>query len=206
VSSPAFPVLSERVVSSKTGPPGAIIGLQPAASSAKIDSCEANPRNDPRCPSFVNGNLLTFHKIPDTHTQRLEREEKTRHGQTAPEIHPPTGQASVEIGGEGDGGDWRSLGPQRGRVAPPRHEAAHNGEGTHRPLPADLVRIDMALVEAGAREAARLIRSARLRDLLAAIEEYRRASGSDRAWWRSQAGHLIRQWRRRYPHYWEAAA
>jgi hypothetical protein len=50
------------------------------------------------------------------------------------------------------------------------------------------------------------IRSQRLRDMLAAIAEWQRASGTDRAYWRSQAGHLIRQWRRRYPHYWEAAA
>jgi hypothetical protein len=63
-----------------------------------------------------------------------------------------------------------------------------------------------AAVARGMAEAARLIRSARLRDLLAAIEEYRRASGTDRAYWRSQAAYLIREWRRRYPHYWEVAA
>jgi hypothetical protein len=63
-----------------------------------------------------------------------------------------------------------------------------------------------AAIARGMAEAARLIRAARLRDMLAAIEEYRRASGTDRAWWRSQAGYLIREWRRRYPHYWEAAA
>ena len=64
----------------------------------------------------------------------------------------------------------------------------------------------MARAAEGAREAARLIRAARLRDMLAAIEEYRRASGSDRAWWRSQASHLIREWRRLHAHYWEEAA
>jgi hypothetical protein len=42
--------------------------------------------------------------------------------------------------------------------------------------------------------------------MLAAIAEWQRASGTDRAWWRSQGAHLIREWRRRYPHYWEAAA
>ena len=62
-----------------------------------------------------------------------------------------------------------------------------------------------AAVARGMAEAARLIRSARLRDMLAAIAEWERASGTDRAWWRSHASHLIRQWRRRYPHYWEAA-
>jgi hypothetical protein len=55
-------------------------------------------------------------------------------------------------------------------------------------------------------ETARLIRSARLRDMIAAIAEWQCASGTDRAWWRSQAAHLIRTWRRRYPHYWEEAA
>jgi hypothetical protein len=50
------------------------------------------------------------------------------------------------------------------------------------------------------------IRSQRLRDMLAAIAEWERASGTDRAWWRSHAGHLIREWRRRYPNYWEEAA
>jgi hypothetical protein len=64
----------------------------------------------------------------------------------------------------------------------------------------------MALAEAGAREAARLIRAARLRDMLAAIAEWERASGPERAYWRSHGSHLIREWRRLYPHHWEAAA
>ena len=54
----------------------------------------------------------------------------------------------------------------------------------------------MALAEAGAREAARLIRSARLRDMLAAVEEWRRASGADRRWWRQDALHRLQEWRR----------
>jgi hypothetical protein len=62
-----------------------------------------------------------------------------------------------------------------------------------------------AAVARGMAEAARLIRSARLRDMLAAIEEFWRASGPDRAYWASHGGHLIREWRRLYPHYWEAA-
>jgi hypothetical protein len=190
VSSPAFSVLPERVVSGEIGVPCASIGLQPAASSAKIDSCEVSPRNDLRCLSIVSGNALTPNTFPPTHTQRLEREKDTRHGQITPEFHPSARQASVEIGCSGDGSDWFGMGPQRGRVAPPHHDAAHDGAGTHRPLS----------------DAAALIRAARLRDMLAAIEEYRRASGTDRAWWRSHAGHLIREWRRRYPHYWEVAA
>jgi hypothetical protein len=64
----------------------------------------------------------------------------------------------------------------------------------------------MALAAEGAREAARLIRERRRRDMLAAIEEWRRASGTDRTYWASHAGYLIRQWRRLYPHYWEVAA
>jgi hypothetical protein len=64
----------------------------------------------------------------------------------------------------------------------------------------------MALAAEGACEAARLIRSARLRDMLAAIAEWQRASGTDRAYWRSQGAYLIREWRRLYPHYWEEAA
>jgi hypothetical protein len=64
----------------------------------------------------------------------------------------------------------------------------------------------MALAEAGAREAARLIRERRRLDMLATIEEWRRASGTDRAYWRSHGSHLIREWRRLYPHHWEVAA
>jgi hypothetical protein len=64
----------------------------------------------------------------------------------------------------------------------------------------------MALAAEGAREAARLLRTARLRDMLAAIAEWQRASGTDRAYWRSQGSYLIREWRRRYPHHWETAA
>lgn len=63
----------------------------------------------------------------------------------------------------------------------------------------------MAIAAEGAHETARLIRSARLRDMLAAIEEFWRAGGPDRAYWRSQGSHLIRQWRRLYPHYWEVS-
>jgi hypothetical protein len=137
----------------------------------------------------VNGNPLPHLILSTIKTQRLEREETTRHGQTTPEIHPPARQASVEIRRKGDGGDWVSVGPQRGRVAPPRHDAPHDSPGTHRPLS----------------DAAALIRAARLRDMLAAIAEWQRASGPDRAWWRSQGSHLIREWRRRYPHYWETA-
>jgi hypothetical protein len=42
--------------------------------------------------------------------------------------------------------------------------------------------------------------------MLAAFAEWEHASGTDRDWWRSHAAYLIREWRRRYPHYWEAAA
>jgi hypothetical protein len=52
--------------------------------------------------------------------------------------------------------------------------------------------------EAGAREAARIVRSQRLRDMLAAVAEFWRASGADRAYWRGQAAWLIREWRRVY--------
>jgi hypothetical protein len=75
-----------------------------------------------------------------------------------------------------------------------------------RHLSKNSARIDMVLAEAGVREAARLIRSARLRDMLAAIEAWDTSHGPERAYWASQGSHLIRQWRRLYPHYWEAAA
>jgi hypothetical protein len=42
--------------------------------------------------------------------------------------------------------------------------------------------------------------------MLAAIAEWERASGPERAYWRSHGSHLIREWRRLYPHHWEAAA
>ena len=45
-------------------------------------------------------------------------------------------------------------------------------------------------------DAAALIRAARLRDLLAAIAEWERASGPDRRYWRYDAQHRLREWRR----------
>jgi hypothetical protein len=41
-----------------------------------------------------------------------------------------------------------------------------------------------------------ILRAARLRDLLASVEEYRRASGPDRTWWRRDARHRLAEWRR----------
>ena len=49
-----------------------------------------------------------------------------------------------------------------------------------------------------ARETAALLRAARLRDLLASVEEWRHASGSDRVWWRRDARHRLAEWRRLY--------
>jgi hypothetical protein len=43
-----------------------------------------------------------------------------------------------------------------------------------------------------------LLRSQRLRDLLAAIAEWARASGPDRAWWRRDALWRLAEWRRIY--------
>jgi hypothetical protein len=42
------------------------------------------------------------------------------------------------------------------------------------------------------------LRQQRLRDLLAAVEEWRRASGSDRVWWRRDARHRLAEWRTLY--------
>jgi hypothetical protein len=42
--------------------------------------------------------------------------------------------------------------------------------------------------------------------MLAAIEAWDTSHGSERAYWRDQGAYLIREWRRLYPHYWEAAA
>ena len=44
--------------------------------------------------------------------------------------------------------------------------------------------------------AAAIIRDHRRRDLLASIEEWRRASGPDRVWWRRDARHRLAEWRR----------
>lgn len=46
--------------------------------------------------------------------------------------------------------------------------------------------------------AKRILRDQRLRDLLAAVEEYRRASGPDRTYWRRDARHRLAEWRRLY--------
>jgi antibiotic biosynthesis monooxygenase (ABM) superfamily enzyme len=64
----------------------------------------------------------------------------------------------------------------------------------------------MALAEAGTREAARLIQQRRRLDMLDAIAAWDTSHGPERAYWASQGSHLIRQWRRLYPHYWEVAA
>jgi hypothetical protein len=42
--------------------------------------------------------------------------------------------------------------------------------------------------------------------MLAAIAAWDTSHGPERAYWASQGSHLIREWRRLYPHYWEAAA
>jgi hypothetical protein len=64
----------------------------------------------------------------------------------------------------------------------------------------------MARAAEGAREAARLIQQRRRLDMLAAIEAWDTSHGPERAYWASQGSHLIREWRRLYPHHWEAAA
>jgi hypothetical protein len=46
--------------------------------------------------------------------------------------------------------------------------------------------------------AKRILRDQRLRDLLAAVEEYRRASGPDRTYWRRDARPRLAVWRRLY--------
>jgi hypothetical protein len=148
--------------------------------SANLDGCEIGRRNDLRCHHSVSSNLLTSINFPDTHTQRLEREEITRHGQTTTEFHPPARQAAVEIGRSGDGSDWFGLGSQRGRVAPSRDDAPHHSQRVVGPLS----------------DAAAIIRDQRRRDLIAAVEEWRRASGPDRVWWRRDARHRMAEWRR----------
>ena len=44
--------------------------------------------------------------------------------------------------------------------------------------------------------ASKILRVARLRDLLASIAEWERASGPDRVWWRRDAQHRLAEWRR----------
>ena len=180
MSSPAFSVLPERVVSGEVGAPAASIRLQPGVSSGNIDDCVIWRRNDLRCQPVVSDSALTPHIFSDTHTQRLERGENTRHGQAAPQFQPPARQASVAVGGEGDGGDWFGMGPQRRRVASPRDDAPHHRQ-----------RVVGSLSDAAA-----IIRDQRRRDLLAAIAEWERASGPDRVWWRRDAQHRLAEWRR----------
>lgn len=181
MSSPAFPVLRERVVSGEIGAPAeSVIRLQPSDASANLDDCAIGRSNDLLCQSFVSGNVLMSIIFPDTHTQRLEREENTRHGQTTPEFHPPARQAAVAISGGGTDSDWFGMGSQRGRVAPPRLDPTGNRPGTHRSLS----------------DAAAIIRDQRRRDLLASIAEWERASGPDRTYWRRDARHRLAEWRR----------
>ena len=45
---------------------------------------------------------------------------------------------------------------------------------------------------------AHVLRDQRRRDLLAAIEEWRRASGPERVWWRGNALHRLAEWRTLY--------
>ena len=135
MSSPAFSVLPERVVSGEVGAPtGSLFCPQPSDASANPDDCIIGRRNDSRCQPVVSSSVLTSITFPDTPTQRLEREENTRHGQTTPEIHPPARQAAVEIGRSGDGSDWFGVGSQRGRVAPARLDPTSDHPGTHRSL------------------------------------------------------------------------
>ncbi|HKW20958.1 MAG TPA: hypothetical protein VJO13_06255 [Ktedonobacterales bacterium] len=57
---------------------------------------------------------------------------------------------------------------------------------------------ESAAVARGIAETARIRRQQRLRDLLAAIEEFWRASGPDRTWWRQDALGRLQEWRRIY--------
>ena len=72
-------------------------------------------------------------------------------------------------------------------TASPYNTQLANGNGTQR-----------GATVAIRNEAARILRAARLRDLLAAVEEWRRASGPDRVWWRRDARHRLAEWRRLY--------
>ena len=148
--------------------------------TSNLNGCVIWRSNDLCCQSIVSSNDLTSHSFSETNTQRLEREENTRHGQTAQKFHPPARQASVAIGGQGDGGDWFSMGSQRGRVAPARHEATH----------------DRQRAVGSLSDAAAIIRDQRRRDLIASITEFWRASGPERTYWRRNARHRLAEWRR----------
>ena len=74
--------------------------------------------------------------------------------------------------------------------------SGNNGSGTvrhERPSPASVIHQTVAEYQPSARA---LIRSQRLRDMLASIEEFWRASGPDRVWWRRDARHRLAEWRR----------
>jgi hypothetical protein len=88
--------------------------------------------------------------------------------------------------------DWPSQNTLRGRIGTP----AASMSKRHSSATANSSGYASARCGGYNHNAAALIRSARRRDMMAAIEEWRRASGTDRDWWRSQAGHLIREWRR----------
>ena len=62
-----------------------------------------------------------------------------------------------------------------------------------RPSPACVNRQSVAGYSPSASE---ILRDHRRRDLLAAIEEWRHASGSERGYWRGQTTYLLREWRR----------
>ena len=47
---------------------------------------------------------------------------------------------------------------------------------------------------------ARILRDHRRRDMLASIAEWERASGTDRTYWRRDAQHRLREWRRLHAH------
>ena len=155
------------------------------ASANPVGRCTRAHQNEPY-RSTVSGNPLPQFVFPNIKPLRLEREEITRHGETTTttitEIYHTASQAPPEGDGPGNSGDRRGLRPERGRIAPPHPGAIRNGTGTDRPLS----------------DAARLIRALRRRDLLASVEEWRRASGPDRVWWRRDARHRLAEWRRLY--------
>ena len=158
--SPLYETAQIDGLRSEIGALGAsVMRLQPSDASANLEDCVIGRRNDPGCHSIVSGNILTSHTFPATHTQRLERGENTRHGQTTQEFHSPARQASVAVGGQGDGGDWFSVGSERGRVAPARHGTPHDRQRAAHSLS----------------DAAAIIRDQRRRDLLAAVERSRGA-------------------------------
>jgi hypothetical protein len=162
----------ERIVASSTdGATGFVAPLGDAAPH-KSSIQRYKPQNAAIIPD-VNGTTENF---GDNHAEHTP----SQAGRALPGSNGRT--ATIESGADQDSGYATVTAGSPSGVA--RGNESPGGAIARRQRPQSLT------------DTARIGRAARLRDLLASIAEWERASGPDRVWWRRDARHRLAEWRR----------